>query len=189
MTKNQKKGIDRQGCEWSSDIVNRKGGSMTVLDDAISLEERARAYYEEAQQRVTDSSAKKILNLLTEEEKGHATALTEMKSGTYGALEESLLPKQVLGLVEGAIKEGQNAISTDASMKEILQKAMEIEQATCRFYEENATSADDDRVKELFASLAKQELGHYLIVSSLSEYFDRPAEWVESAEFGLRPEY
>ena len=162
---------------------------MTVLDDAIRLEERARAYYEEAQHRVTDPTAKKILDLLAEEEKGHATALAEMKSGAYGALEASLLPKQVLGLVEGAVKEGQNAISTDAAMREILQKAMEIEQATCRFYEENATSADDDMVKDLFTTLAKQELGHYLMVSSLSEYFDRPAEWVESAEFGLRPEY
>ena len=162
---------------------------MTVLDDAISLEERARAYYEEAQHRVTDPSAKKILNLLAEEEKGHATALAEMKRGAYGALEESLLPKQVLGLVEGAVKEGQNVISTDASMKEILQKAMEIEQATRIFYEEKAAYADDDRVKELFTTLAMQELGHYLIVSSLSEYFDRPLEWVESAEFGLRPEY
>jgi rubrerythrin len=162
---------------------------MTVLDDAIRLEERACAYYEEAQHRVTDPSAKKILELLAEEEKGHATALAEMKRGTHSALEESLLPKQVFGLVEGAVKKGQNAISTDASMKEILQKAMEIEQATRKFYEENAASADDDRAKDLFTTLAKQELGHYLIVSSLSEYFDRPAEWVESAEFGLRPEY
>ena len=74
-------------------------------------------------------------------------------------------------------------------MREILQKAMEIEQATQKFYEENAASANDDRIKELFTTLAKQELEHYLIVSSLAEYFDRPAEWVESAEFGLRPEY
>ena len=100
---------------------------MTVLDNAIRLEERACAYYEEAQYRVTDPSAKKILDLLAEEEKGHATALVEMKRGAYSALEESRLPKQVLGLVEGAVKKGQNAISTDASMREILQKAMEIE--------------------------------------------------------------
>ena len=162
---------------------------MTVLDDAISLEERARVYYEEAQHRVIDPSAKKILKLLAEEEKEHATVLVAMKLGVSGTLKTSLLHKQVLGLVEGAVKEGQNAISTDVSMREILQKAMEIEQATQRFYEENAASTDDDRVKELFTTLAKQELGHYLIVSSLSEYFDRPAEWVESAEFGLRPEY
>jgi hypothetical protein len=39
-------------------------------------------------------------------------------------------------------------------------------------------TAIDNRVKELFTTLAKQELGHYLIVSSLSEYFDHPVEWV-----------
>jgi hypothetical protein len=33
------------------------------------------------------------------------------------------------------------------------------------------------------------EKGHFLFVSSLVEYYDRPAEWVESAEFGLRDEY
>lgn len=162
---------------------------MTVLDDAISLEERARAYYEEAQHRVTDPSAKTILDLLAEEEKEHTTALVAMKRGVFGTLKASLLPKQVLGLVEGAVKKGQNTIATDTSMREILQKAMEIEQATQKFYEGNAASANDDRIKELFTTLAKQELGHYLMVSSLSEYFDRPAEWVESAEFGMRPEY
>ena len=86
---------------------------MTVLDDAISLEERARAYYEETQHRVTDLSAKKILDLLAGEEKGHATALVAMKRGMYGTLKASLLPEQVIGFVEGAVKKGQNTISTD----------------------------------------------------------------------------
>ena len=27
------------------------------------------------------------------------------------------------------------------------------------------------------------------LVSSLVEYYNRPNEWVESAEFGLRPDY
>ena len=87
------------------------------------------------------------------------------------------------------MREGKNMISSDGTLREILQKAMEIEQATKRFYEEKAISADDDKVKDLFTKLARQETSHYLLVSSLAEYFDRPAEWVESAEFGLRPEY
>jgi len=33
---------------------------MTILDDAISLEERARTYYVEAVERVTTPSGKKI---------------------------------------------------------------------------------------------------------------------------------
>jgi len=80
-----------------------------------------------------------------------------MKHGTYGALKTSLLPKQVLGLVEGAVKKGQNAISTDASMKEIFQKAMEIERTTERFYKEHAQAAEDAKLRGLFEYLAARE--------------------------------
>jgi len=162
---------------------------MTILDDAIGLEERARAYYAEAAGRMTDPSGKKILDLLTKEEALHAEALAKMKDGSYGELAGSTLLQDVRGLVEGAVKEGRDAISSDGSLREILQKAMETERATKRFYEEKAASTDDEKVKDLFSKLARQEASHYLLVSSLAEYFDRPAEWVESAEFGLRPEY
>jgi len=181
---------------------------MTILDDAIGLEERSRAYYAAAVGRVSDPSGKKILTLLVNEEKRHAELLAltllvneekrhaellaKMKDGLHGELAHSPLLQDVRGLVEGAVKEGKNAISSDGTLREILQKAMEIEQATKRFYEEKAISADDDKVKDLFTlftKLARQETSHYLLVSSLAEYFDRPAEWVESAEFGLRSEY
>ncbi len=162
---------------------------MTILDDAIGLEERARMYYAGAAERVTDPSGKKILTLLMNEEKRHAEILAKMKGGSRGELVDSSLLREVRGLVEGAVKEGKDAISSDGSLREILQKAMEIEQATRRFYKEKAASVDDDKVKDLFSKLARQEASHYLLVSGLAEYFDRPVEWVESAEFGLRPEY
>lgn len=162
---------------------------MTILDDAIGLEERARTYYTEAASRVIDPSGKKILNLLANEEAKHASILAEMKGGSYGKLAGSTLANEVRHLVEGTVKEGKDAISTDSSLREILQKAMEIESATKQFYKEKGSTASDPKEKELFAFLAKQETIHSRLVSSLSEYFDRPAEWVESAEFGLRQEY
>ena len=74
-------------------------------------------------------------------------------------------------------------------MRAVLQRAMEIEQETEHFYKEHAERAEEKSLQDLFEYLAKQEAEHYLLVGSLAEYFDRPAEWVESAEFGLRPEY
>ena len=162
---------------------------MSVLDDAILLEERARTYYGKAQGRVGDPSAKKILELLADEEKKHAAALAAMKSGEVGRLEASPLLPKVQGLVEGAVNEGRSSISTDASMRDVLQRAMTIEQTTERFYREHVQTADNEKLRELFEVLAAQEAEHYLLVSLLAEYFDRPAEWVESAEFGLRSEY
>ncbi len=162
---------------------------MSVLDDAISLEQRAMQFYYQTKDQVSDPSAKKILELLADEERKHAAALNAMKTGDYGNLEAPALLKEVHGLVEGAVNEGQSSISTDASMRDVLQRAMEIEQTTERFYREHAGEKDDQKRRELFEHLADQEAEHYLLVSSLVEYFDRPVEWVESAEFGLRPEY
>jgi len=161
---------------------------MAVLDEALELERRAKTYYTEAKGRVSDPSAKEILGLLAAEEGKHEKALEAMR----GNAEQPLGPSDVLvkarGLVEGAMKNGQAKISTDASMRDVLQKAMEIEQATRRFYLEQSTAVTTPGVRELFVRLAAQEETHYFLVSSLAEYFERPKEWVESAEFGMRPE-
>lgn len=162
---------------------------MTIINDAIELENRAQSYYAESARKVTDPSGVRILELLAKEETRHAEALRRLKAGKSGKIGSSSLLNDVKGLVEGTVKEGKNAISADASLRDILQHAMEIEQATKKFYEEKGAAVTDPREKELFEVLATQELGHYLLVSSLAEYFDRPAEWVESAEFGLREEY
>ena len=160
-----------------------------IIDDAMAMEERARAFYVEAAGRVNDPSGKKILELLAKEEVKHSQVLAGMKNGAYGEVAASPLVEEIRDLVAEGVKTGRDAISTDASLREILRKAMDIEQATRRFYEDKAAAADRAEVKELFGELAEQEKEHYLLVGGLAEYFDRPAEWVESAEFGLRPEY
>lgn len=162
---------------------------MTIIEDAIEMENRAKTFYQEAALRITDPSSKKILQLLADEEARHAKTLDEMKSGQFNTVGKSSLLSEVRGLVEGAVEDGKDVVSSDSSLRDILKKAMEIEQATKQFYERKGEAAVDPKEKDIFQKLAMQELGHYLLVSSLSEYFDRPAEWVESAEFGLRPEY
>jgi rubrerythrin len=89
------------------------------------------------------------------------------------------------GVIEGA----GGAISTDAALRDVLRQAMEIERATETFYQEQGEGSDDRAIADLFSRLAAVEKVHYLFVSSLIEYFDRPSEWVESAEFGVRDEY
>jgi rubrerythrin len=167
----------------------KKEEAMSVLDDAMTLERRAMKHYGDAKKRVNDPGAVKVLELLADEERKHAEALEAMKGGRYKAVEFPSLLQKVRGFVEGAVEGGRATISTDASLRDVLHRAMEIEQATEKFYNDHAQTAEDENVQSLFAALAFREQEHYLLVSSLSEYFNRPSEWVESAEFGLRPEY
>ena len=160
---------------------------MGLIDEAIALEERAETNYRSAAETTTDPSAAKILGLLADEEANHANALRIMNVGSIGS--SGSLIEAARDWIGGVVEGGAGAVSADAGLREVLQCAMEIERATETFYREKGKASDDRAVQELFARLAATENTHFLFVSSLAEYFDRPNEWVESAEFGLRPEY
>jgi len=183
--------LDEQGVAdyGRGDRRKEEGGRMTVIDEAIALEGRARTMYVEAKARMRDASAKEILDLLAREEEKHAEALQALKEQGVGNLPSSFLLEEVRGLVEGAAERGEAAISREASLRDVLVRAMEMEKATERFYREHAGQAAEPNLRGVFVRLAGAEEGHYLVCSSLAEYFDRPAAWVESAEFGLRPDY
>ncbi len=160
---------------------------MGLIDEAIALEERAETNYRSAAEMTTDPSAAKILTLLADEEAQHVNALRVMNIGSVGSA-ASLIDagKDWIG---GVIEGGAGVISSDAALRDVLQHAMEIERGTEAFYRERGEASDDGAIRELFSRLAAAEKLHYAFVSSLAEYFDRPSEWVESAEFGLRDEY
>ncbi len=160
---------------------------MGLIDEAIALEERAESNYRAAAETTSDPSAAKILIMLADEEKRHADALRTMNAGSVQA--DTSLVDAAIDWIGGRIEGGSSAISTDAELRDVLSRAMEIERATETFYREQAGTSDREEIRVLFERLATIEKGHYLFVSSLLEYYDRPAEWVESAEFGLRPEY
>lgn len=159
---------------------------MGLIDDAIALERKAEGNYRTAGLATADGGAKKILDLLADEEAAHAAALAEMTE--VKGLEGPDLLEAARAWVRGAVEGGTGAISSDAGLREILERAMDLEQTTEAFYREQASFAEAKQ-RELLLSLADAEKRHYQLVSSLVIYFDRPNEWVESAEFGLREEY
>ncbi len=166
---------------------------MSILEQAIALEERAEAFYRSSKQGIEDRGARTILDLLASEEHAHAEALRAIASATGAGdvppqTADLALLDEVRRLVSAKVEGGLNTVFSDTSMRGILQAAMEIEQTTQTFYRDHAESATDEGNRSLFADLAEREQEHYLVVSSLAEYFDRPQSWVESAEFGLRPD-
>jgi rubrerythrin len=160
---------------------------MGLIDEAIALEERAELNYRSAAETTSDVGAEKILNLLADQEAKHAEALRTMNVGSVGSAET--LIGAAKDWVGGTIEGGAASVSTDAQLRDVLQRAIEVERTTELFYRESAEATEDASIADLFSRLAAIERAHYNLVSSLAEYFDRPAEWVESAEFGLRDEY
>jgi len=160
---------------------------ISIIEQAIYLEATAEANYREAAQKTHDRSASKILELLADEEGEHAKTLRGMSVVTN--LESSDVIEEAKMWVRGVIEGGLQSISSDKGLPSVLRRAMDLEQMTEAFYREQATTAENAAVVDLFETLANIEREHFLFVGSLVEYFERPNEWIENAEFGLRDEY
>jgi len=160
---------------------------MGVLHDAVHLEEKAERSYREAAHRAQDHGAKLLLDLFADAEASHAALLREF--GHAQDLRGPDLVAAAAAWVHGAVEGGATVLSADAQLMDLLRRAMDQERETEAFYIHHSEKATDARVGELLGQLAKIERGHYALVSSLVEYYNRPNEWVESAEFGLRPDY
>lgn len=159
----------------------------SLIEQAIHLETRAEATYREAAHATGDPSAKKILELLADEERQHARTLRGMND--VSELKAPDLIQSATAWIRGLVEGGALAISSDSGLLSVLRLAMTIEQKTESFYRDHAETANDTSVRHLFTRLAGAEHKHFLLVGSLVDYFNRPREWVESAEFGERDEY
>jgi len=159
----------------------------TIIEQAIHLETTAEANYREAARSTSDPGAAKILDLLADEESEHAKVLRGMSEPS--TLDDHDVLGRAKAWVQGAVEGGQTAISSDAGLLDVLRRAMDIERRTETFYREQSRDISDETASGLFSHLADIEHVHFDFVSSLIEYFDRPNEWIEDAEFGLRAEY
>ncbi len=159
----------------------------SIIEQAIQLELTAEKTYREAARTSSDPNATRILNLLADEEKGHAKSLRDKRLSQVADAPDII--QEARTWIRGVVEGGATAVSPDVDLLDVLRRAMTIEQRTESFYREHADSADDKPLRQVFADLADAERQHFLFVSSLVDYFNRPNEWVESAEFGQRDEY
>jgi len=67
--------------------------------------------------------------------------------------------------------------------------ALEKEKKSIDLYTEYKSKASEDKEKELFDFLIKQEEQHYAVLDELSTMLRRTQDWIENAEFGVRKEY
>jgi rubrerythrin len=159
----------------------------TLIEQAVHLETKAEESYRNAAQATSDPSAGRILTLLADEEGQHAQMLLKMTDVSDIVFPD--LIRAAKNWIRGVIEGGALAISPDEGLVDVLQRAMTLEQQTETFYRENAETVEDVSVSRLFTRLADTERTHFLLIGSLVEHFNRPSEWVESAEFGERDEY
>ncbi|NLI22441.1 MAG: ferritin family protein [Clostridiales bacterium] len=161
---------------------------MQILTFAIDMERDGETYYRRQAARCEGGALQTVFALLADEEAKHAEILTNVAGGLPYALEDHAALTRQMDLFRNA-PDFQSSVRQLPDQAELYQASMEIEKKSIALYEALLGQATDDVSRRLFTFLVKEERDHYAIMEELYRHVNRPKDWVEAAEFGVREEY
>lgn len=160
---------------------------MNVLEFAINMELEGEKYYKKQAEKNNDNGLKNIFLILAKDENDHAKILQNKSNNLPYELNNNETLSAVKNLFEG-IKDFKNEIKQTPEQLDLYRAALEKENESIQLYEKLLSEANDDKSKDLFKFLINQEKDHYTTLDELVSQLNKCNDWVESAEFGLRPE-
>ena len=145
-----------------------------ILKEAILLERRGKAFYKNVAEKSDSKSAKKIFEMMAEEEDEHIKFLSTQFSHyvkTHAFLkpempEENHEEEVALKVLTEELKKEINAASFEAAA---ISSAMDFETRAVQIYSERAAEATDPNEKELYDMLAKWEVTHQKMLHELND--------------------
>ena len=161
---------------------------MNDLEFALKNEHDGEVYYEKPAELNAGNVTATVFRLLARDEFYHGEILKKFEKSEAYTLEEHHTAEETDSLF--ADRENySNAIRTIPNQLDVYREALAIEQQSIDLYEKYFGDAQSEEEKALFSFLIEQEKVHYRIMDDMTTMLNRPYEWVESAEFGLREEY
>ncbi|MGB4660088.1 MAG: ferritin family protein [Mobilitalea sp.] len=159
---------------------------MKTLDFAINMEQEGYKYYAEQAEFNKDNELQKVFQVLSKSEKEHAALLQKRKKQEAFDLNAKFeLPE-----IKNVFKSLKNFRKEHTTKQlDVYKLASSQEEKSIDLYNDMLSKSSDDKDKELFTFLIKQEKEHLILFEELVAMLMRPEEWVENAEFGEREEY
>jgi hypothetical protein len=158
---------------------------MTALRKALELEQRGKAFYEEAAERTVNEKGKEMYRSLAEDEVVHA----QMIQRQIDALEEGagwqlpdVAPEGEVDLESPLFPEGEQelaeAVRPDANDRDALLFALQIENDSFDLYQKQAKAASDPNARRMYEYLTGAERTHFNLLMSNYESLERYGGWV-----------
>jgi rubrerythrin len=145
-----------------------------ILKEAILLEKRGKAFYSNVAKQSKSEAAKKIFNMMAEEEDEHIKFLSR-QFRAYNQDHKFLKPEAhvedpeeetVVRILSEEIKKEIKAADFEAAA---ISAAMDFETRAVKIYSERAEEATDPMEKEAYKMLADWESGHHKLLHRLNE--------------------
>ncbi len=161
---------------------------MDVLQYALDMELEGERYYHSQAVKYAQTPLKTVFDVLAEDEKKHAELLRGEMNKTLSALAaREPLPNRK-NVFQG-LADYKPPVEELPDQAALYQTALQMEDKSIRLYTDLRAAAKEPQTQALFDLLIREETRHYQILEDVFRFVNRPNEWVESAEFGLREEY
>lgn len=161
---------------------------MNIIDYALQMEKDGEAYYRELAAKAEHTSVKQVFEVLADAEAEHYSAFMQMKQNQPVTNNEEKHIARIKTLFTELKESGvQNTLSDDQVTAYI--KARDIERKSQETYKLKAEELTDPKQKDICLKIAEEEGKHYIILDNLVELLQRPATWVEDAEWRNMEDY
>ncbi len=146
--------------------------AVDVLKTAILLERRGKAFYTQAARQTESKSAKKIFEMMAEEEDEHIDFLTKQFKNYHEHhefLKTDPAPEEdatVVEILSEKVKKEINAAGFEAAA---ISAAIDFENRAIDVYSSRANESTDPNEKEMYQMLADWEKGHHHLLHKLNE--------------------
>ena len=162
--------------------------TLEAIQFAIQMEIDGKAYYQKASQETGNKVGKELFDWLAGEEDKHRQRFEEIYNSIKNQKawpEVDIQPHKgdILNtLFSEAIRSVGSNVKAASTELDTIDKAMEMEKKTEKFYSSQGEEAVYDAEKKLYTSLAAEERGHYLTLVDYREYLIDPAGWFRKVE-------
>lgn len=161
---------------------------MNSLEFAINMEHDGEKFYRKQAEINKDNSLKIVFLMLAEDEKRHGEILENKGNELAYKLIDSKILSGAKNVFKG-IGNFKKEFKDIPNQLDAYRFALEKESQSIDLYKKLSAEAKDDPSRELFEYLVGQEKDHFTTLEELVKIVQRPEEWVEDAEFGIREEY
>ncbi len=151
--------------------MDSKDKALDILKTAILLERKGKAFYAQAARNSESQSAKKIFELMAEEEEEHVEFLTNqaknfIENHSFVYPEPQHDDDHDVEILTEKVKNEINAAGFEAAA---ISAAIDFENRAIEIYSKRAKEADDPMEKKMYQMLADWEKGHHHLLFKLNE--------------------
>jgi rubrerythrin len=159
---------------------------MDFINFAKELERKGSEHYTSIAEASTVKEISGIFKLLAREEQRHFDLFDALGSNrSMPPVDDPEISGEVNTIFAAMTQQFKNSGVPAFDHDEALEKALQFENESIRFYTEALTAAspEDTATKNLLTAILAQEHKHTRFITSLMEFLRHPGEWLENAEW------